>query len=800
MFGHLPDPQEARSAEDIAELLRALKVWAGDPSYETIKKRVNDAWRAEGRPLGELTKRSTVADCFKSGRRRFSTGLVIAIVQALSPDEGYVAQWQQALRALGGQALASSQVSVLTTLPVPVAGFTGRDRELALARRTGTSAVTVITAIDGMAGVGKTQLAIKAGHLLAASQPFDQTLFVDLRGFHPDPAHPPADPAAVLDSFLRLLGVPGPHIPHELSARADLYRQRLSGKRVLVVLDNAADESQIEPLLPDRPGCVALVTSRRDLSGLPRAERVAVDVFTPAESLDFLRQTVPGDDDALVRVADRCGHLPLALSLVVAHMRSRPDWTTADHADWLDERHHDGRLEVGVEIALGLSYQDLPDDLQRLFRLLALHPGDEFDVFAAAVLADAEVAATRERLDRLVTDNLLRRTAPGRFSFHDLVRAFAYDRTKAEDRLTERRAASSRLADYYLMASAAAMDLVAPAERDRRPTVTCTAPIPPFADSQIAGRWLDTERANIVATVLQASGEHKILLSGTLFRYLDTGGHHSEATSLHEHARSAAREAGDTSAEAHALTNLGLVHMRQGRLQEAADQHLKAIETARAAGDRVCEARASTNLGGAYWLLGRYEDAARRHQDALDILRDLGDPLGQAQAFGNLALVQGLLGKHEQELANHHRALVIFREFGHRIGEARTLGNLGEVYCELGRHELAIEHHRLALNEMRALGERNGEATALSDIGIVYERLSDWQSAAEYYAQAVARFAELGQPQGEARAHHGLAKCYRNLGQQGKARRHAEQALRIHADGPVAEEVRVTLAELDRET
>ena len=446
--GQLPDPGQARNLGDLIDRLRSLKAWAGNPSYETIKNRVNHAWRAQGRPGGELTKKATVADCFKPGRRRVNTDLVIAVVHALHPDAGYVAHWRQALRVVTGETTAAAQVRAQDTLPEPLAEFTGRDGELArLRHRSVHGGTVVISAIEGMAGVGKTQLAIHAGHLLAREEPFEQTLFVNLRGFHPDPSQPPADPAAVLDSFLRLLGVPGARIPHDLADRAALYRQRLAGRRSLVVLDNAADERQVESLLPDSPGCLTMITSRRDLGGLDTAAHLHLDVFTPAEAVGFLARTVPAGDEsaALARVAERCGHLPLALGLVTAHMRTRSGWTATDHADWLDERRQDHRLDTEVELALGLSYQHLPAQRQRLFRLLALHQGNDIEPYATAALADTGLDAAREHLRRLTADHLLRQTAPGRFAFHDLVRAFAYDRTMSEDRPPDRWAALTRL-------------------------------------------------------------------------------------------------------------------------------------------------------------------------------------------------------------------------------------------------------------------------------------------------------------------------------------------------------------------
>src|SRR6266508_1964039 len=445
----LPDPGQARTLDELIERLRSLKIWAGDPSYEVIKNQINAAWTDAGRPAGELTKKTTVVDCFRTGRRRVNVDLVIAVVRALHPDAGYVAQWHQALRVVLTETRAAAQVRAQDTLPEDLAEFTGRSSEIDRLRQlpthgAGSGAAVVIAAIEGMAGVGKTRLAVHAGHLLAGEQPFDQTLFVNLRGFHPDPAQPPADPAAVLDSFLRLLGVPGHQIPHDLSARTGLYRQRLAGMRALVVLDNAADEQQVEPLLPGSPGGLTLITSRRSLAGLRMATHLPVDVFTPDEAHDFLTRAVPGipagdDPTAAARVAQRCGYLPLALGPVAAHMRAKPRWTLTDHADRLDERHHDRRLDDGVELALSLSYQHLPPDRRRLFRLLALHPGNDIDLYAAAALAQLDLDTAHEHLRQLTADHLLQQATAGRFAFHDLVRAYAAGRTVDEDRPPHRR-------------------------------------------------------------------------------------------------------------------------------------------------------------------------------------------------------------------------------------------------------------------------------------------------------------------------------------------------------------------------
>jgi tetratricopeptide (TPR) repeat protein len=845
----LPDPGQARTLDELVERLRLLKVWAGDPSYTTIRDRINAAWNGPLRPVDELAKKSTVADCFKAGRRRLNTDLVLAVVRALHADEGYVAQWRQALRVVGGETWAAGQVRAQDTLPDDIAEFIGRGAQLDQLRqgaRRGTAAV--IATIEGMAGVGKTQLAVHAGHLLAREEPFDQVLFVNLRGFHADPGQPPAEPAAVLDSFLRLLGVPGQEIPHEVGARAAAYRERLAGARALVVLDNAADERQVEPLLPDGPGCVTLITSRRSLVVPPAAIRLSVDVFSSAEALEVLARVAPGvpvgdDPTAPARVSRRCGYLPLALVLLAGHMRAKPEWTVTDHAEWLVERQRDRKLDSGVELALDLSYRHLPADRQRVFRLLALHPGHDLDTYAAAALAGTDLSTARDHLEDLSRDHLLQQAAPGRFEFHDLVRAHAANRAADEDRPPSRHDAVTRLLDHYLSTAATATTALFPADQRPRPrTPQAATPAPPLADPAAARGWLDTERANLIAAAGHAADhgwpDHAVRLAGVLFRYLD-GGHFSDALAIHTHARRAAHRSGDCAAEATALSDLGIVHQRLGRHEEATGLHEQAIAQFRELGDRLGEARAMTHLGNAYWHLGRYQRAADRHQAALILFRELGHRYGEASALGNLGHVYWQWGRYEQAADHYQQTLVLFRELGDRLGEAHALDDLGGTCQKLGRHDETADHHQRAIALFRELGDRLGEAHALSNLGIAYQELGRHDEAADHHQQAISLFRDIGNRDGEtaslnnlgdavlangrpdqarahhaaalvhanalndryeqARAHNGLALAHRAGNDPGPARHHWQRALDLYTelDVPEAGQVRANLATLD---
>ncbi|WP_239162728.1 ATP-binding protein [Paractinoplanes rishiriensis] len=791
-FAGLPDPAEAVSLDDVAARLRMLKVWAGDPSYDTIKDRVNAAWTAAGRPAGELTRKSTVADCFRSGRRRLNTDLVVAVVQALHPDAGYVAQWRQALRTIGGEIEAVSQVRVQDRLPQDLAGFTGRTGELdrlhlALRAARQAGGAVVISAIAGMAGVGKTQLAVHAGHLLVREGLFDRVLFVNLRGFHADPAQPPADPGAVLDGFLRVLGVSGHQIPHDLAARAATYRGRLAGTRALVVLDNAATAEQVRPLLPDTPGCLALVTSRRSLAGLPSAIGLDVDVFSPEEAVTFLRGTVGGSEPAaLARIAARCGYLPLALSLVAGHIRNFGDWTLSDHADRLDERHRDRRLDSGVALALGLSYQDLPADRQRMLRLVALHPGQDFDAYAAGALTGTDPAVAAAWLEHLADDHLLQPAAPGRYTFHDLVRAYAAGRADDHDPPAARRAALTRLVDYYLATAGRAMNTLHPAEAHQRPPLSPEAiPGPDLTDSRAALGWLDTERPTLVAVVVNAatngSPQQAVRLARTLSRYLK-GGYHADALTVHGHAHRAARDLGDLAGQAYALNDLGVAHRRLGLPGQASDDLQQALELFRRTGDTIGQATALFDLGTVVQWLGRYPDAIDYKQQALDLYRQAGDRNGEANMLSGIALVLERAGRFPEAIDYCERALALDREIGNRHGEAQALNCLGDVETRAGRLDSAAGHLQQALALFRQLGNRNHEAGALDSLGMLHNRLGRPDEAIGYFVPALTIFRELGNRGGETGALNGLGEASAAAGRHADAVTYHAEALALAVD------------------
>ncbi|HEY0534360.1 MAG TPA: tetratricopeptide repeat protein [Actinoplanes sp.] len=840
-FASLPDPGAADSLDGVADGLRQLKIWAGEPSYETIKDRINGVWRTAGRPAGELARRATVADCFKAGRRRLNTELVIAIVRALHPDPGYAAQWQQALRVIGGEAKASAQVRVQGSLPQDLPGFVGRTVELDLLRRALAHGPVAISAIAGMAGVGKTQLAIHAGHRFTAEGLFDRVLFVNLRGFHPDAAQPPADPAAVLDGFLRQLGVSGQRIPHDRPARTAMFRTLLAGTRTLVVLDNAASVDQVRPLLPATPGCPALITSRRDLGDLDDVTRLVVDVFTAGEAVAFLTRAargtpVGGDPAAAARIARRCGYLPLALGIVAGHIRGATGWTLTEHADRLDERQHNRRLDTGVQLAFDESYAHLSDEHQRFLRLTALHPGPDFDAYAAATLVHADLTTATARLGDLLRDHLVQQTAAGRYTFHDLIRAYASERAADEEPPSARQAALTRMFDYYLATAAGAMDTLYPAEAEHRPRVpTPDSPTPLLPDPRAALAWLDSERPTLVALAeTQDWPGHVSRLSPTLYRYLD-GGHALEAFIVHGRAHRAAELTGDLAAQAHALNGVGTAHLRvgqygpavdhlrqaqllfekaddpagqaralgslgniakrQGRFAEARADHQRAIVLFRRAGELGGEARALRNLGVVEGRQGRHARARELTEQSLLLSRRAGDPIGEADGLSGLGEITLRRGDYQKAAGYFEKAIVLYREVGDHDSELAARDDLGIIMTRLGRPELAIEHHQAALAFDRASGDRDGQANVLNALGEATAAAGRPAESLAHHRDALDLAAEIGLRDQVARAHAGLGDAHLALNDRPQAIPHHERALALYTElgMPDAERVRAAL-------
>jgi DNA-binding SARP family transcriptional activator/Tfp pilus assembly protein PilF len=705
-----------------------------------------------------------------------------------------------ALAVSGGPAEGEPQPGPPRELPPTVPGFTGRSAELAelsrLLDQPGRLAPgkVVISAIDGTAGVGKTALAVHWAHRMAGRFP-DGQLYVNLRGYDPGQPVPAAD---ALAAFLRSLGVPGKDIPPEQDQRANRFRSLLAGKQMLIVLDNAGSADQVRPLLPGSPACTVLVTSRDALAGLVArdgATRLDLDVLPQPDAVALLRTLIGARVDAepaaAAELADQCCRLPLALRVAAELAASRPAVPLAAlAAELANLRTRLDLMTTGedpsteVRVVFSWSYRHLAAEDARTFRLLGLHPGPDLDPYAAAALTSATVAQARRALDVLASANLIQPAAPGRFGMHDLLRGYARELTMATDGSRERHAALTQLFDHYLHTAAAAMDILFPAERHRRPRNPRPATtVPPLPDPAAARDWLDGDRAVLVAVAWHTAAHdwpgHTTRLPATVSRYLRNGGHLTEALTIFGHALDAARRLGDRAAEATALNETGLVDAQQGRIQQAADHHRQALALFREAGDRAGEAYVLGNMGLIELDRGRYDQAVRRQLEAAAIFRSLGERFGEARALGNLGVARQRQGRHQEAAGYHRQTLSLCREIGDREGEAWALVRLGVVDLRPGRYEHAVEYLRQALLVFREIGNTVDEADILVTLGDAYLGLGRHEQAVGHFEQALARLRAIGDPGLEADAHNGLGDALIRTGHADQARAHHTAALRL---------------------
>jgi DNA-binding SARP family transcriptional activator/tetratricopeptide (TPR) repeat protein len=683
-------------------------------------------------------------------------------------------------------------------LPAPVRHFTGREAELSelsdLAAGGGGRAL-VISAIGGTAGVGKTALAVQWAHQAAGRFP-DGQLYVNLRGY--DPGEPVAATHA-LAGFLRALGVPGTGLPDSMEDRARLYRSRLAGRRVLVLLDNARDGAQVRPLLPGDPGCVAVVTSRDALAGLVAtdgARRLDLDVLPLADAVALLRSLigarVDADQGATETLAGQCARLPLALRIAAELAAARPAVPlaelvaelAADRLDLLDG----GEDRADVRAVFSWSLRHLPDDAAGAFALIGLHPGADLDVYAAAALTGTTAGQARRMLGRLHRASLLQAALPGRSSMHDLLRAYAREQAVAVEQDAARGSggqcdqALTRLFDYYLAAAAAAMDTLSPADAGRRPRVAATAAAVPEMPGEAEARaWLDAERASLVAVVAYCARHgwfrHAADLAGTLFRYLMTGSYLPEALTIYGHALQAARQSGDVAAEAAALNGMGGISFMKGHPREAAGHYEAALERYRQCGDREGEARVFRNLGNSELQLHNHQSAARYYRQAITAYSDTGDSLSATRALTDLAAAEIELGSYDQASDHLQQALPVLRAAHDQVFAGMALAWMGELSLRRGQLTQAAEYFEQALAICRSIDHAAGVATGLWNLGCVSVHQGEYGQAIGYLRQALALHRETGYQHGEITTLRTLAEALDAAGQPAAARAELEKAL-----------------------
>jgi tetratricopeptide (TPR) repeat protein len=682
--------------------------------------------------------------------------------------------WQMSLDAgvrgaTDGQATARvTDRPVPAQLPPDIQEFTGRAEEVAQLRRhlaaaggpeAGRGLAVVISVIAGKPGVGKSALAIHLAHQLVPAFP-DGQLYVNLRGA----GRQRLAPAAVLGQFLHALRLPDEDIPTELDQQVARYRTLLASRRILVVLDNAADAAQVRPLLPGSPTCAVLITSRNPLTAVEGARPLSLESLDQRAAVELLgeltdRQRITAEPQAVDAIARYCGYLPLALRIAGAKLAARPAWPLAVLAERLaDERHRLTELRAGdleVRASFELGYTDLDPDDARTFRLLGLLDGPDFTSEVAAALAGHSPDHVRETLERLADAQLLETPEAGRYQLHDLLRLFARERLAADEPARERSAAVERALGWYLATGRQAARYLRPV----RPGTPGGDPAP-FPSYAKALGWLEAERPNLVAAIRQAAQQcwDRLTwqLAEVLWAYFKLRRYWDDWQETAELGLLAARRAGDRAATGRLLHDLGYV-LRDRRHPEATALLEESLAIVRELGDRFWEGRVLGTLGTAYRMRRQLEDAIACYEQSLAIRREVGDRRGEAQALEALGNGYRQQRRFDEATTCLTQSLAGFRELGDRWGEGRALGLLGTVHLERERFDEAAAMLEQSLAITREVGNQYGEGLTLAEVARASVGQLRIKEADTYLRQSLAIFRALGD-------HYAVGQILRNFG------------------------------------
>ncbi len=732
-------------------------------------------------PLRERLASQLMLALYRSGRQAGALsvydGLRRALADALGIEPGHECQ-ELRRQILGNHALAGlddpgrlpsprahhdSPAYRPAQLPSVVSPVIGRDDELrevtAHMFEDQPAGHTPVVVIEGPPGVGKTTLALRSANDVADRYP-DGILFADLHGYSDLPL---VDPADVQVRFLLALGISAPSIPRAAEARASLFRSVLRNRRVLIVLDNVKNSSQVRPLLPNSPGCCVLATTRTRLSGLVVRQRAVVLGLSPLRSADAVEvlRTIVGRDRvaaelaAAVELVEKCSALPLALCLAAERVVSRPHSKLADLVDeltnvsdqlsWLTGA--DADEDTDVRKVFSWSYRALDEQTAYLFRTLALAPGAEISVEAAAALTGHSVQETRRQLDNLVSAHLLRATGPRRFGFHDLLRVYASELNRIEDRETHRRKSVDRLLRWYLAAVHAGSRAMAPYRR--RPPLPVDVDglaVPVFTGWTDAVAWCERELPSLTVLTgwaLRSSHVHVAHdLPIALWDFFFLRRPWSAWISMNENGLEAARVSGNERAEAWTLCNLGVAHLDLGELDEARGLFSRSLEIRRRVGAPTAEGWSLVWLGNTHLAVGDPQNAA-------ELLE---------QALGRFVMV------------------------GDRWASAICRGYLGSAYIELERYEEARTHLGLCERTLHGMADRQGEGCALDLLAKLFLGRGDWPSAREYLHRAIELRAQIGDSRGQADTLFTLGKAHQERGHAREARETYRHALELFTD------------------
>jgi tetratricopeptide (TPR) repeat protein/transcriptional regulator with XRE-family HTH domain len=725
-----------------------------------------------------------ISDMERGITSRPHSSTVSTLAGVLGLDEPASAELARAGRTRGGLA-TPPEWPVPRQLPHALVSFVGREAELdtltgLLDRLGGRPGAVVISAIGGTAGVGKTALAIQWAHQVADRFP-DGQLYINLRGF--DPSCRQMEPTEAVHAFLDALGVAADAIPALPDARVGLYRSMLAGRRLLVVLDNAKDASQVRTLLPGSADCLALITSRNRLSGLAvsdGAHQLGLDVLSQVEACTLLTsrlgvERTAREPTAVAQLIELSARLPLALTIAAARAAASAThplaWLVSelrdvrDRLDGLDA----GEPTASTRAAFSWSYRQLSAPAARVFQFLGLHPGPDVTVSATASLADIPEREVRSLLKRLCRASLLDEHVPGRYTFHDLLRIYAGE--QARDQLTggERLAGLHRMLDHYLHTGFAAAMMLNP---QRAPIVLPPShpsgrPEPITTPAQ-AMAWFEAEHQvlrNVIALAASpqteaSSDRHAWQIPWTLTNFSDRRGRWDELAALNRTALAAAERLGDLAGAARAHLNIASASMRLCRYADALPHLDDSVRLFAETGQPIAQGHSLLAIAEVFARQDKPDQVLDFAEQAMALFRTVDDVAGQAFAMNAIGLAYLELGRDQDALTYCDQALQIHRRLGNAFGEADSWEHLGQARTHLGQYAAAIDCYEHSLELLSELGDRYNVASVLEHLGCAYQATGDQDEAARMWCRSLGILEDLRHDDAERiRARLGMAEA-----------------------------------------
>ncbi len=732
--------------------------------------------------------------------------------------------------------------------------WVGRRDELrrltaALLDGDGSAAVVTVEAIDGMGGVGKTCLAVHAGHVLRGRFPAG-LLFLHLGGHASD--RTALTPVRALTELLRLAGMDSSRLPSGLDELTELWHSVTRDRRMLVILDDASGSDQVRPLLPGHSPTAVVVTSRRRLVGLPGVRPVSLDVLPPDDAVALFVQRLGvrarTSESEVAEIVRICGYLPLAVEIAASRLLARPSWSTADLLSQLTDGSgqlaalRDGDRAMAPVFAL--CYRELDAEQQLVFRRIGLHFGVEFGVHAVAALAGMSVDAVERVLDDLYTHHLISEPSPHRFTMHDLVRGYARSLIGNGDPAGDgdSRLAIGRMVDFYLGAADHADRLAYPYRSRMSVPAGGFSGVswPEMRDAHAAERWFLAESANllnvlewltrngsdgqlavcvhVLAGFLDHEGCHLVMADPLLRRAVEHwnavgdpasqaralldlgtmqchGSRYEEAVAAFREALEITREVGDPGLEAECVHQLSIPLWQTGQYSVVRDLQERTLSFLLQTGDELQVARSVNMLGITHLHMGEYGDASRLFQDALRRFSALGSERGRFSALNNLAELRRKSGEPEAAERFYSEALKIAESWGGKREQAAIKMNWAGVLSELGRPDDSLSLLESVLPVLREVGDRRTEAIALNRIGTAYRAAGQAQQALPRHLAALDVARGIHAAGEEAEVLHDLARAEEEVGQIEQAMAHLRQSVSIFRRiGASAEEAQVERA------